>query len=333
MKRTVALWLVVLTLVADIEAEDGSRVASPAQKTVLAQRLDLRANERHSLTLPVPSLDRGREPYLFFKAAAQSKKAGGYCNRAIRVLVNGAPFDTERLSNRPAMATMMNGHVLTVAQGDGCLLIPWAPDFTATDKDAVYALTDDIRACEYELYLGGLLQEGDNTITFINANAAGLNYTVMFGDVEFRTRPEPPASKVFTPAPTGKLPVIVPKTNFLKTYTDLRQTGAEISFTTGGRTFTVNSKFSTPDGQWVMGDNPHFRHDRAVVEHDEWILVRDTFINQTNENLPLMQHHRSPVGAEAVGVWLAGAKMPTKSGKHTGGANPSKSSIMKSHEK
>ncbi len=323
MRRAVAIWLVVLTLVADAKAEDGSRAVPPAQNTVLAERLDLPANERHSLTLNVPSLNRRREPYLFFKAAAQSKRAGGYCNRAIRVLVNGTPFDTERLSNRPAMATMMNGHVLTVAQGDGCLLIPWAPDFTATDKDAVYALTDNIKACEYELYLGGLLQEGENTITFVNANAAGLNYTVMFGDIEFRTRPEPPASKVFTPAPSGELPLIVPKTIFEKTYADLRHNSAAISFRLGGSTFTVQSKFSTPDGQWTTGDNPHFRCRRAVVEHDEWILVRDTFVNQTNENLPLMQHHRSPVGAEAAGVWLAGAKMPTKSGKHISGANPS----------
>lgn len=323
MKCTIATWLVVLTLGADSKAQDGSRAAPPAQKTVLAERLELPANERHSLTLTVPGLDRGREPYLFLKAAAQSKKAGGYCNRAIRVLINETPFDTERLCNRPTLATMMNGHVLTVAQGDGCLLIPWAPDFAATDKDAVYALTEGIKACEYELYLGGLLKEGDNTITFINNNAAGLNYTVMFGDIEFRTRSEAPTSKAFTPAPSGELPVVVPKTDFPKTYTDLRQDDAAITFSVNGRTFTINSKFSTPDGQWVTGENSYFRHRREVVEHDEWILVRDTLVNQTNENLPLMQHHRSPVGAEAAGVWLAGAKMPTKSGKHTSGANPS----------
>ena len=323
MKLAIELGLVVLAFSLNAGADDSGQVVPPKQRVVLAERLDLPANNRHSLKFTVPSLGKGREPYLFFKAAAQSKRAGGYCNRAIRVLVNDKPVDTERLSNRPATATMMNGHVLTVAQGDGSLLIPWAPDFTTTDKDPVYALTGGVKACEYELYLGGLIREGDNTITFFNANAAGLNYTVLFGDIEFRTRPDPPTSKAFTPAPTGELPVIVPKTNFPKTYTDLRQDDAEISFAVGGSTFTVHSKFSTPDGQWVTGDTPYFRHRRAVVEHDEWILVRDTLINQTTENLPLMQHHRSPVGAEADAVWLAGAKMPTKSGKHTSGANPS----------
>ena len=173
-----AMGLVVLAMSAGAEAEDDSRAAPPAERTVLVERLDLPPGERHSLTLRVPSPAPGREPYLFFRAAARSSKAGGYCNRAIRVLVEGAPVDTDRLSNRPATATMMNGHVLTVAQGDGCLLIPWAPDFAATDKDPVYALTDGIKACEYELYLGGLLEEGDNTVTLANENAAGLDLHV-----------------------------------------------------------------------------------------------------------------------------------------------------------
>jgi hypothetical protein len=321
MIRSLATGLVVLALAA--EAGDESPAAPPARRTALAERLDVPAGQRGELTLSVSSLAEGSEPYLFFKAAAESSKAAGYCNRAIRVLVNGTPVDAERLSNRPATAMMMNGHVLTVAQGDGCLLIPWAPDFTTTDKDPIYALTDNIRACEYELYLGGLVKQGDNTVTLINNNAAGLEYTVMFGNVEFRTRPEPPASRVFKPAPSGELPVIVPKTEFPKTYGNLRQSGAAISMAVHGRRFTIQSKFSTPDGQWVTEDNSYFQHSRAVIEHDEWILVRDTFVNQTTHDLPLMQHHRSPVGTEAAGVWLAGAKMPTKSGKHSSGANPS----------
>ena len=285
--------------------------------------LEVPPTKEHSLTFRVPSSAGGREPYLFFKAAAQSSKAAGYCNRAIRVLVNAAPVDTERLCNRATTATMMNGHVLTVAQGDGCFLIPWAPDFAATDRDPIYSLTDGVKACEYELYLGGLLTEGDNTVTFFNMNSAGLDYTVLLGNVEFHTRSEPPASKDLAPAPSGELPVIVPKTSFSKTYSELRWSDAEVSFTIDGRTFKVQSKFSTPDGRWMTGENRFFRRRREVIEHDEWVLVRDTLVNQTAEALPLMQHHRSPVGNEATGVWLAGAKMPTKSGKHVDGVNPS----------
>ena len=96
----------------------------PPKVTVLVEHLNLPAGESRAVTFTAPPPGKGREPYLSFLAAAESTKAGGYCNRAIRVLVNGKPFDTDRLSNRPPLATMMNGHVLTVAQGDGCLLIP-----------------------------------------------------------------------------------------------------------------------------------------------------------------------------------------------------------------
>ena len=117
--------------------------------------------------------------------------------------------------------------------------------------------------------------------------------------------------------------MIVPKTRFEKTYANLKYDDKSVSFSVGDRTFVLDSKFSTPDGKWTTGDNRFFHHRREVTGHDEWILVRDTFTNQTDENLPLMQHHRSPVGGEATEVRLAGAKMPTKSGKHTSGANPS----------
>jgi len=323
MRCIATTWLVILSLAAQVTAADRAKTDPPAERTTLAERLEVPPSKDHSLTLRMPSPAGGREPYLFFKAAAKSNKAGGYCNRSIRVLVNGEPVDTERLCNRAATATMMNGHVLTVAQGDGCFLIPWAPDFTTTDRNPIYALTDDVKACEYELYLGGMLTEGDNTATFFNMNAAGLDYTVLLGDVEFRTRPEPPASRDLAPAPSGELPVIVPKTSFPKTYSELQSSDAEVSFTVNGGAFTLQSKFSTPDGQWVTGDNPYFRRRREVIEHNEWVLIRDTLVNLTSEALPLMQHHRSPVGAEASGVWLAGAKMPTKSGTHSGGANPS----------
>ncbi|HJN08547.1 MAG TPA: hypothetical protein QF564_07625 [Pirellulaceae bacterium] len=304
-------------------AAESVRADPPGRDSVLADQLTVSPGERSSLTWQAEKRREGHEPYVFFKIAAQSDRAGGYCNRGVQLLINGKPIDATRLSNRPPTATMQNGHVLSVAQGDGCFLIPWAPDFTVTDKDPVYALTDGVKACEYELYIGGLLQEGDNTITFLNTQSSGLQYTLMLGEVAFRTRPDKPATQQFGPAPTGELPVIVPQREFPRTYRNLDEQGATISLVVNGYALKLQSEFSTPGGQWVTGDNRYFRHRREVVEHDEWIEVRDTFTNLTDENLPLMQRHRLPVGGDATGVWLAGAKMPTKSGRHSGGANPS----------
>ena len=105
MKHIIATSLVILGLTAGTRGDDGSRADPPAQRTVLAERLEVPPTKEHSLTFRMPSPAGGREPYLFFKAAAQSGKAGGYCNRAIRVLVNAAPVDSERLCNRAATAT------------------------------------------------------------------------------------------------------------------------------------------------------------------------------------------------------------------------------------
>lgn len=309
---------------------DGNGQATPPVKTkTLAEAFELPKGDRRTFTVNVGKLDTGHDPFLFFKAVANNAvapypKPAGYCSLAIQILVNDKPIDTDRLSNRGPTATMMDGHALTVAVGEGRLLIPWSPDFTATDEDPRYALTDGVKAAEYELYLGDLVKGGDNTITLVNNGAFGRDYIVKFGDVEYRTRPSASGARLFRPAPTGELPVIAPKTVFLKTYTALQQQGATISFKVNGRPYRVESKFSTPDGRWVSGGNDCFRHRREVVACDEWIIVRDTFTNLSDGNLPLMQHHRAPVGDEATGVWLAGAKMPTKTGQLLGcGSNPS----------
>ncbi len=318
--------LIILTMTAlcpQALAAESDGADPLGHRSLLADQMTVPPGERRSLTWQAAPRREGHEPYLSFKIAARSSEAAGYCNRGVQVLINEKPIDVERLSNRPPTATMQNGHVLSVAQGDGCFLIPWAPDFTVTDKHPVYALTDGVKACEYELYIGGLLQEGDNTVTFLNTRSAGLGYTLMLGDIARRTRPDKPATPQFRPAPTGELPTIVPKRKFPKTYSQLIVQGATISLAVNGHTFELQSEFSTPDGQWNTGSNRYFRHRRQLVEHDEWIEVRDTFTNLTNENLPLMQRHRSPVGQHATGVWLAGARMPTKSGRHFGGANPS----------
>jgi hypothetical protein len=85
---TAAVGLVALMLAAETGAGDPSReAASPIQRTVLAERLEVPASEQHALTVHLPSPAQGREPYLSFKVVAQSSEAAGSWNRAIRVAV------------------------------------------------------------------------------------------------------------------------------------------------------------------------------------------------------------------------------------------------------
>jgi len=304
---------------------DGNGQATPlVQTTTLAESFELPKAVRRTFTIKVDKLGAGREPYLFFKAVTKAKSCTGYCSLALQVLVNDKPIDTDRLSNRGPLATMMDGRVLTIAEGEGRLMLARSPDFTAVDGDRYYALAEGVKSAEYELYLGGLLEPGENTITLINHVGFGEDYVVLVGDVEYRTRPSLPGAYTFKPAPRGELPMIVPKMTFPKTYTDADQLGATVVFKVNGHLYRVESKFSTPDGGWVTAGNRFFRHRREVSAHDEWLIVRDTFTNLTDENLPLMQQHRVPVGDATTGVWLAGAKMPTQSGQlFDGGLNPS----------
>ncbi|MFH1269323.1 MAG: hypothetical protein ABIK89_26645, partial [Planctomycetota bacterium] len=156
-----------------------------------------------------------------------------------------------------------------------------------------------------------------------NASAAGLDYAVLVGNVELRARPDTPAARLLKPAPTGPLPVCEPRLVVSKPYRELEEQEARILFKVGDEPYEVQSKFSTPDGAWATGSNPFFEHQRQVIEHGEWIEVRDTFRNLTDQNLPIMQQHTSPLADRATGVWLAGLQIPIKTGRHANGANPS----------
>lgn len=304
---------------------DGNgRAAPPVQIVKLADAVELAQRERKVFAVNVDQAGGNHEPYLFFNAIVQTPKITGYCSLALQVLVNEEPIDTDRLSNRSQTATIMDGRVLTFAEGAGRLKLARAPDFAAIDRDPHYAIADGGKTAEYELYLGGLLKPGTNTLTFVNTGAYDESYVVQLGDVEYHTRPQTPDARAFLPAPTGDLPILAPRARFPKTYADLDLRAATISFSANGKPCRVESRFSTPDGQWVTGGNPYFRHERKVIPDKEWLIVCDTFTNLTDENLPLMQEHRLPAGDAATGVWLAGAKLPTGSGRHfEGGENPS----------
>lgn len=324
MKPITLLNLLALLLATAIPLRAAQPDATPPDETtVLAQRLELLKSQRRVFTIQLPKPPKERHPYLFFRVAAKADKAAGYCTSAIQVLINDQPVDSQRLSNRPRTATMASGHVQTIAQGGGYFLIPWGPDFTATDHDPNYRLVDQPHACEYELHLGGLLREGPNTITLVNTNSAGLGYVLLLGDVEFRIGARSPDSQLFQPAPTGPLPVIVPKTTFSKVYSNVQNAGAKLTLAVHGRSYTIHSRFSTPDGGWSTADNPYFEHRRELIQHDEWIELRDHFVNKTSQNLPIIQEHSCPLGNAATGVWLAGTRMPTRSGSQVDGANPS----------
>ena len=89
----------------------------------------------------------------------------------------------------------------------------------------------------------------------------------------------------------------------------------------GDETFRIESQFSTPQPAWVKASNRFFDHRREIELREEAIVVRDTFTNLTEENLPLMQRHRV-LAPGLKKVWLAGLSPAGRVGSASDPGNP-----------
>lgn len=297
---------------------------APTVSVPITSEIVLQRDGTATLIFDRAQLPPDREPFIFFRARRNSDGPGGYSTKALEIAINGQVPEGDRLTSGPVVAQMKDGRMQTWVTPDGRVTLPWAADYTSTHEHPAYGLTDT-HAGEYEFYIGGLLVDGANTIEFRNVayQIEPEKDIVTVADVELRAKPNAPGLGLLRPAPTGELPLCEPQTQFLKRYELLRRDEAEIEFTVGGETFVLSSYFSAPDGQWHQASTEHYAHSREVIEHDEWIEVRDTFRNLTGENVPVMHQHVAELGDRATGVWLAGAEIPGESAQRTRGDNPS----------
>lgn len=296
----------------------------PEQSMSVCEPLAILKGKSVTVTFNVDRLPPGYEPYLFLRGRHDSERVAGYASGVLAIGVNGERLLPDRLTNRSANATMEDNREQLIMRRDGRITLPHAPDLISTDADKTgYALRGGVRAVEYEFHLGGLVREGENTVTFEHIEVHPTYRQICLNDLTFRLRPFTPGSRPKRAAPTGELPVFEPQVEFPVTYTELVRQAGLIRVSVGGERYTVQSRFSTPDGQWREGSSEWFGHTRQVVEHDEWIEVRDTFENRGKENLPLMQRHRLVFDSPAEQVWLSGTSKPFKTGRYEHFENPS----------
>ena len=278
-----------------------------------------------TLKFNADAIPKGKLPYLFFQARFHFKKPAGWAAAAMRVELNGKRIRGDRISNRPRRSMSMSGKESVFIAPDGRLAIPYTPSGRAFDRHAYYGIIDGVKGCEFEFNVAGLLKEGENTIVFHNlvAPTKKYKYTVTLEDIELRIKARAAAAVKLKPAPTGPLPVIEPQRAFPKTYRNLTQKEGRISFKVGGEAFSVAGRFSAPDGKWHKGPTRFYKRTRKVIEHDEWIEVRDTFTNLTDKNVPIMQVHSCTLGEKRTkGVWLSCIKVPSGSGRQSEPSNP-----------
>ncbi len=305
---------------------DGNGKGAPPTRTMaLLGKGEAAEGKTLQVKFVAPVIPAGKEPYVFFTARIDRPKVAGYRSRSLEVLVNGKRVEGRRLSNRPPASYTMSGKEATFVAPDGFITMPYAPSAKAFDENPHYALVGQVKGCEFEFNIAGLLTEGENTLSFHNISELDARYPMVavIEGVELRLKsplaPPPPPK----PAPAGDLPVYEPAASKTVVYGDLKTQGAKLSFSVAGETYNVSSEFSAPDGKWREGASAFYSHKRQVVDHGEWIEVRDTFKNLTGENLPLLSRHKMVPASKPEAFWLAGNKMPGRVGKSGSPSNPS----------
>lgn len=296
----------------------------PEQSTPISGPLTVPKGKSVTTTLDVDPVPSGYEPFLFLRGRHDTARVAGYAPGVLALSVNGERLLRDRLTNRSAHATMEDNREQLIMRRDGRITLPHAPGFASTDADRTgYALRGGVKAAEFEFHLGGLVRAGTNTITFEHIDVHPTYTQIHLADTAYRLKPFTPGARPRRAAPTGELPVFEPQTDFPKTYTGVEQQPGLVRMTVGQEQFTVDSRFSTPDGQWHRTSSRYFRHHREAVEHDEWIEVHDTFENLTDDKLPVMQVHRLVFDEPADQVWLSGTEKPFKTGRYEHFENPS----------
>lgn len=279
----------------------------------LFDQLQLRPEETKSLALELPQIPKGKEAVLTLRARLDFQHPAGF-NHRMHLMVNGTALDAKSLVNKELSMEANDGRMFSMASGESFAAF-FGPSCESIDQDLGYGLKK-AEASLFELKITDLAKQGANTVTIENQKVAGNDYTleVTSGKVEFRTPVKP---KVKQGPPTGPLqvfePVAKPKTSY-----SVKQSNSDIEISIGKEKLLVESTFSTPAPAWVKGSNSFFKFQRQIEKSDEAIVVRDTYENLTNDNLPLMHRHTVKV-AGLKKTWVAGLS-PSGSGAMS--ANP-----------
>ena len=285
------------------------------------EELKLAQGKQQSFAVTAPAIPEGREAVLVLRARMDTPKVAGH-TPALSLTLNGQKLTGARLLNKPRRVAARNGALYSMAAGER-LTTYYAPDFSSPDTHPHYGLLGGVKACNFELRITDLLRGGNNELIVENRAVPSVQRILVVGAarIEFRV-PLPPDEQRAGP-PIGPLPVIEPRSKFSTDYgVDVSAENGAIAVRVAGRTFSIRSRFSTPEPKWVGGSNRYFRHERRVDQRDEALVITDTLTNLTADKLAVMHRHELELGDGLKQVWLAGLKRPTGTGSVSEASNP-----------
>ncbi len=266
--------------------------------------------------------------------------AGG--TRGGRLELNGKPLDAARCLNRDANI-QFEQHDMGASGGDGV----WFTTYGPLDSKGYPAFSSNGTAIdpnEFVFDVSDLLKpEGPNKLIVAHRAQTDCPLSWQVSASEFKM----PANRLtLKDAPTGELPVIEPahraKPGFYQVKLDAE--GA-VAVTVNGRTYRVESEFSTLKPDWarfgapgdgavtVKGDTAElkskdFTVSRVIERQADCIAVKDTVTNLSGTDLPLMVRNFTAVTPEAK-VFVAGYPKISASSRNAAPVNPTSLALEK----
>ncbi len=290
-----------------------------AEALELAPGLSIKHGEEKQLTFNVESIPQGKVPTLTFKGRVNWERTGGCCG-PLAITVNGKKISRDNIANRPLVMTFLSGGTQTSWYGAGVTLW-YGPDYESIEKSPSKPL--DVVSYDNTLRLDGMIKPGANTITFRNADKRP-NIEIVMNDVAFSwsspTRFK--AAKKLAPAPTGAIPTREPWQEQKVDYRAEVTGDGAVKVAWADREVVFASRFSNLKGGWTSGNPDGVDHQRQIVKQDECILVRDTFVNNSGKDRPLIIEHTAEIDSYET-LYLGGRAIPMKTGQSSAPQNPS----------
>ena len=314
------LWPGNDTIAAVLTGTDGKAPAAPPVAKVFSE-LRLEPGKEQTFNFDAPRCPDGQIAVLSLLSRLEFKQVAGYAG-SLRLTLNGKPVDGSRMINKPPRIKARSGDLYSMVGGD-VFSSYYSPDFTSPDTHPYYGPAEKMEVCRLEVNISDLLAEGSNTLVVAHV-APTLPNALVAAEGEVRFMPPPPPPKPKAGPPTGPLPRIAPQPAFKTVQNAKTLPEGVIEVDTGSGNYRIETRFSTPQPAWVMGDNDNswFRLERTLEAKDDCVIVHDTFKNLTQDKLPLMRRSEIKLGGDLAALWLGGLDRPGKEGTSTNPANP-----------
>ena len=289
------------------------------QTTMLAKEWQVEAEGTGELKFDLGDFS-GKQVRLRLDGRIQWGGLGGSTG-GMTITVNGQPLVGRRLMNKPLAFTMREGTVLQWSErnSNGYRLM-YSSDFSdrlKTDTAYLYGLPEENQDPFHFLWdITPFVLPGANTIAI--SSPSGMALTLKFRDVAIELG-DPIAYKdpsgeaeQATPAPTGPLPVVVPRRAAEVSLAVEVSSFGQIRFQAEGQNFEIHSRASLPEGKWsdngradqrwqavrrgtpvtVNWQGIGYEFERRVAVEADHIAVADTIRNTGAEAIGVMVENR-----------------------------------------